>query len=704
MEVAEKQIYNLWDTNGRRSDILNALSLYLSILKEMKDSGDFDQWASFPNSLTQLSFYKKAIEQSPEVFKKHPLFDSFIGRLELDVSENLNKQKLNKLLEENPALLSTLDKAIEQRARHYTSNLVRFGFATDNRTITPAGQSFINGKIERDQIERCLPFNDINILFLRQLMKLRIFTKSKDGKRTYYSPFFVSVYLLLKNDCLDKEIFSNIVQGLNPYLDVENATKDILNNDLAKLIDNVSFASSEVPIDFLMAPLVKRDTFNANIKNRKSGDTVLCYYDFYQALYKFRRAKDRNNFETLRDIYLTNKEKLRKAFCLGKNVFDFGPSGSYDLESFLDKNSDNPFFKAEAFNRFFYESYQKSKNADAMLEYFDTTMRALGASGLFKFKPNVRLFNKEVIDIVFKQFDFSKSFFDEVNDEEYQKYESGNCNTVFGSNMSMVEILHYSDDDIAEVISDLLTFFGSSTIDSLRWRIETNVGNQFRDYVESNYPKSKVIALLGMISDRNNDDKLKSIVCPSATIPTIYEYLIGIAWYYISNRDFDLYSSFNMTLNGDFEPEMHAGSGVGDIVINYPNRSVLLEVTLMNKAAQKRGEWEPVLRHSLNNKADHLDVETLTFFVADELDFNTINIWRAVAAVPLRSTNGDVKEINGVVIMPFKNTDIIKFLADSVRMSKIIGVVKESFAQVPKITDGDWHEKVIEQIQNSSRD
>lgn len=55
----------------------------------------------------------------------------------------------------------------------------------------------------------------------------------------------------------------------------------------------------------------------------------------------------------------------------------------------------------------------------------------------------------------------------------------------------------------------------------------------------------------------------------------------------------------------------------------------MLEVTLMNKSAQKRGKWEPVLRNSLNNKAEHMEIDTLTFFVTDELDYNMINIWRS---------------------------------------------------------------------------
>ena len=106
---------------------------------------------------------------------------------------------------------------------------------------------------------------------------------------------------------------------------------------------------------------------------------------------------------------------------------------------------------------------------------------------------------------------------------------------------------------------------------------------------------------------------------------------------------------------------IHAGGGDGDIVIQYENRVVMLEATLMNKQAQKRGEWEPVLRHSLNLKAANEEKETMTFFIADELDHNTINIWRAVAAVSLESTNSH-KMVDGVAIMPFTNGELLDFL------------------------------------------
>ena len=158
-----------------------------------------------------------------------------------------------------------------------------------------------------------------------------------------------------------------------------------------------------------------------------------------------------------------------------------------------------------------------------------------------------------------------------------------------------------------------------------------------------------------------------------------------------------MYNSLNLTLNADFEPVIHAGGGDGDIIIHYEEIIVMLEVTLMNKQAQKRGEWEPVLRHSLNLKAANEPKETVTFFIADELDYNTINIWRAVASASLESTNTHTK-VDGVVIMPFTNKEILAFLEREVYYKDVVKAVKDSFAKVPQITDVKWHEEIMSNL------
>ena len=173
--------------------------------------------------------------------------------------------------------------------------------------------------------------------------------------------------------------------------------------------------------------------------------------------------------------------------------------------------------------------------------------------------------------------------------------------------------------------------------------------------------------------------------------------MIGIAWYYISNEKISLYDSLNLTLDGDFEPVTFAKGGHGDIEVSYPDKTILLEVTLMNAAAQKRGEWEPVLRHAINLTAQKDPQRVYTLFVADELDYNTINIWRAVAAVTLKSTQTGIKTEH-VIIMPFKNEHICKFIEQGISDNRIISAIDKSFDEIKANFDDTWHSKILESL------
>lgn len=62
MIVESNQIFNLMDTNGRRSDVLNALKIYLEILEELKEVYPTESWGTYPDSLSQFLFYEKALE------------------------------------------------------------------------------------------------------------------------------------------------------------------------------------------------------------------------------------------------------------------------------------------------------------------------------------------------------------------------------------------------------------------------------------------------------------------------------------------------------------------------------------------------------------------------------------------------------------------------------------------------------------------
>ena len=57
MVVEKNQIFNMMDTNGRRSDVLNALKIYLEILEELKNEYPTESWNTYPHSTAQFLFY-----------------------------------------------------------------------------------------------------------------------------------------------------------------------------------------------------------------------------------------------------------------------------------------------------------------------------------------------------------------------------------------------------------------------------------------------------------------------------------------------------------------------------------------------------------------------------------------------------------------------------------------------------------------------
>lgn len=698
MYIEEKQVFNLMDTNGRRSDVLNAFNIYLQTLQEIKDDYPSENWSNYPKSIAQFLFYTKAVEKSKDVFKKHGKFDEFINTLEDDYTAFFEKD--SSWIENNLSdVAKVLDESIEKRARHYTSNLVKIGFTDSKRNISNAGYDYLNGTIKRDPIETFLPLNEINIILIRQLLKLKIFTKEVDGKRFYYSPFFMALHMLLNGENIDKNTFSIVIQGSSPYMGKE-LKQAIINNDISyeELVDYFQNEKVVIPEDIAKNSIIKKDVFCKYFGSSKNKEKIQeIYYSFYLALINLRNHNSKENYHNLVTCLEDNQELLKKAFGYGKNIFDIGRKDKrLSLDEFIETNHNHCFLKSNELNRVFYCAFINSKHIDVMREYADTTTRLLSATGLFKFNPMPDIAYKDIIALVFPKEFVDNNIFGIVDEDVYSNYE-GSIDSYFCNNFPISGILNYDDNDVNRILNSVMELTGADDLKGVHSVLESKKNEDFILHINEKYTKEEIVRILSLFSDRKNDSKIKKAVNDTAPVPTIYEFIVAIAWYYISDEKYNLYDSLNLTLNADFEPVIHATGGAGDIVINYDNLILMLEVTLMNKQAQKRGEWEPVLRHSLNLKAENDDKETLTFFVADELDYNTINIWRAVAAVPLESTFDHTK-VDGVIIMPFTNNDLIRFLTEETSSVKIIEAVKASFAAVHKITDVSWREEVLNQL------
>ena len=180
------------------------------------------------------------------------------------------------------------------------------------------------------------------------------------------------------------------------------------------------------------------------------------------------------------------------------------------------------------------------------------------------------------------------------------------------------------EEETKQVENNIQKEFPGATIEEIPVSVADKRRKEFAEFIDKNYPAETVKDILGLFSNRSND-KLIDTVSPNATVPTIYEYVVGIAWYYFSGKRVDILNSYNLTLSANFEPLVHAGGGQGDIVIYEDDKVVMLEATLMNASSQKRGEWEPVLRHSINLKVEEETACTgrgvTSFFIADRFDY-----------------------------------------------------------------------------------
>lgn len=684
MVVAEKQIFNLLDTNGRRSDVINAMTIYLEILDNIINEKHLS-WNRIPHSSAQYEFYIQVLEKSSDVFKKHEKYDDFLRDIKSDPELNSSffagdYSKL--LLPKNSKIAKNLEKNIEARSRHHTSTLVKLGFVDEKRNITDIGyQLLYPAKLKKDSIEELLPLNITNIVYLRQLLKLKIFTKDKDK---FYSPFLLAIFLLLKNDRMSEGDFFDYVQATSPYSSFEKlgCSEEI-----------------EIPLEIDTEKKITKDVFEKYFKNQKSTTTVDVYYTYYDLLYTFLKSENKPDLDKLLTFYEENKDQLKKAFNYGINIFKTRRGERPDVATFKEKHEE---LFIENFNANFYKTYCKSKEYDGLREYSDTTRRIFKASGIISFDNGfVELAFKELTKKIFDEETIKNNIFGVSNKQFYNSYENEE-NCIFFQDLSFIEILSYSENNVAEIKAQIQKDLGDKTLESIPEFFSNKRSKEFNQFILDNYPVEKVKLLLSMFMDRENDKTIKEIVCPDASVPTIYEYIVGIAWFYFSNKKIDLLHSLNLTLSANFEPLTHAGGGQGDIVIYESDKVVMLEATLMNANSQKRGEWEPVLRHSANLKIEEETNNTgrfvITFFVADELDYNTINIWKAVSAVSLQSSTDKEKFTNHVIIMPIQTDELVKLLDKSNEYDSIITEIKRLYELNPIEFDSDWRNKIMAEI------
>ena len=671
-------IMNLGDTSFRRKNLLDDYKVMLQGITEQ-----LEEWNTNNNS--QINFYQYVAKSGliDEIF-----FLDYYAFISGKFKENIFQKYQNKKgVKDEESLINYFVDEQKKRGRTYTNALVKIGLLDEKRKITEIGENLLNGKIEQDSIEKLFSLTDDNIIFLRQLLKLKVYESTGEN---YIYPYRMGVYLLSKFEDIPQNEFSTILSLIKAGKN-EKEYKVILNN--YELVKNKKMSFSEYIAKYIQTEnneilfkekeKITKENFRKYFINRKSKEKIEDYFKFYKICLEFLENKNTDNYIKLKKI--SKKESIKKAFGYNKIPFKFTKT----IDEFFEVNKNTIFSEQniENFNSMFYDLFRNSKNYDLIFEYNDMTIRTFNLSGIISFENGL-------VNLLYKW--FTKNIFLELINMKLSGSNTEIIKDNFLKNKTLIEIFDIQNDKIINFEEKLKKENNISNNISLVEYFLQKVNDDFEKKIEKRFSNEKICEILSLIRQRK-DIKINEMITDNAKIPTIFEYILAIAWHRITDKEFNLKESMNLSLDGDGYPLSHAPGGDGDIIAKYKDFDIMLEATLMDKNTQKRGELEPVIRHSVNLtiKNNEQNRKTYTFFVANELDTNVINIFRAASMIELASTQEKDKYTNGVKIYSLSIENVEYLLKNKLNYIEFLQNIFEDYNENIPIKN-EWHQNIWE--------
>jgi len=575
-------------------------------------------------------------------------------------------------------------------AREKTSGLVDIGLIDDARHLTSVG----NALLELCKSDNFSPDNFFEIpsdsyIYLKQLLK----TSSCVNNNTV-RPFIILLYVLSQVDELSMDEFTYMLPLCTNSVNTE------------KVISAIgAIAAGALSIDdFILERLMNMDNYKSALSlfldkevnedlicevgiNRKSRAYDKDYFPLYKHLYRAYIEKDSSAFSKVYEavskikigkwwkeyLFKTRAKKadiIREPFkFLNHTLFDFVQNeGEFKTAFFKVMH----LFKAKA----------------TLLDYKDLNRRYIKITDIVLFEDNV-----VKLDIVPKH--FFKSVINELYKQAYSESERlcENCGI-----RSIDPCLSIDEQTVIEGVNAELDTEVTS-ISEARVALEEDRYVRFKHLIETKFTTQNLITLLNCFETRN-DDKIRSMVTDNAEVPTIFEYVLAILWYKVSECKGKILDYMKLSLDADLLPKTHAGGGEADIVYeyekteNYPTHSLLIEATLSDSTNQRRMEMEPVSRHLGQHLIRTGNMNSYCVFATNDLNINVISDFRCRKTTPYFDQQDYTHHVDGMKIIPLKTSELKRIIEASKTYKELYPLFEEAFHSPLPIPE--WYNNCIE--------
>lgn len=336
-------------------------------------------------------------------------------------------------------------------------------------------------------------------------------------------------------------------------------------------------------------------------------------------------------------------------------------------------------------------------------DYADTNIRYLKATGLVQskgrglsFVPEKHFFIEKLIEAT----DFPESA---------QAYYKTLCNGATLPTDNKDSALAVLDDLLTQLnvmginfqVSDKSTE-SPADIAIIRHQIEELIANRKEEEYSTRQAKEweEITAYMELLVNRKNRKLLSNgeeIEIPQSEAPAYFEWVLWRAFLAINSLVNKPYESRRFKIDQDFLPVGTAPGNGPDLIFEFNEFVIVVEVTLTENSRQEAAEGEPVRRHiaDLIQKYRIINKKVIGLFIANRIDSNTAETFR-IGIWYDRDDNKMELEIIPLTLLQFKNFFENGFKSSYISIHLLLSFLIECASLKNSYAAPDWKRKIEE--------
>ena len=562
----------------------------------------------------------------------------------------------------------------DKDAREKTSGLVDLGLINAERRLTSAGQALLDiaqsGIFEGDNL---LQIPADSFIYFKQLLKL-----SCPFEEGHVRPYAILAYMLAELGEISKEEFTYLLPlaiNRNKMDMIINYIRKIRNGN-ATIDEAITSILSEMDNYRIAQTILNNATVVDDIliqeigMNRKSRSYDIPYAELYRVLDVYRSCPEDCVANQL--FKAVTKISGKASLYWKKHLFNTSLESVVKRDGTATVNRVALFRAAsnEEFRNEFFRLLHLFKAKSLLDDYYDLNKRYFKTSDTVLFKDDIVKF-----DII------PNCYFSLVKDSLLDIAFTQATNLF--NNTSLADMGIAFDIKQEQLFKKAEELYGVQVrnLYDIQGFVDKERYARLNQMIDEKFTDETLIKLMTHFEKRDDKD-IQALVTNNADVPTIFEYVLAVAWYKISGRQGKVLEYMNLSLDADLLPITHAAGGHEDITYkyeateSYPAHTLLIEATLAGGTNQRRMEMEPVSRHLGDYLLNHTE-ETYCVFATTFLHVNVVADFRGRKFMPYYSSDG-TRSVNGMKIVPCNTEEIKTIIQRGITYAQLYKIFEEA--------------------------